>query len=358
MLIFAKLLLLILCAFFQAHRYPIDISYIVILLLTLILSCISFILQPKKIAVLWSAWLTTSFFLSPLRTYLPLALLDIASFPSFLPFLIWLICFLKESIVSYLMLHNFTQCIFLFLLSACATLLQYSIKKVETLTEELKQFRDTSKEHELFIEERNRRLREQQDAELYTATLKERNRIAREIHDNVGHLLTRSLLQIGAIKTINQNEVLTELLENLHETLNTAMTSIRNSVHDLHNESIDLHLAIQEIIDNVTTISIQFDYDINTDVPKNMKYCFIAITKEAINNTLKHSNATKMHIIVQEHPAFYQLLIHDNGTNNSQNLLDGIGIKNMKDRVKTLNGTIKISNETGFKILVSIFKIQ
>ena len=134
------------------------------------------------------------------------------------------------------------------------------------------------------------------------------------------------------------------------------MTSIRNSVHDLHNESIDLRLAIQEIIDNVTTLSIQFDYDITTDVPKDMKYCFIAITKEAVNNTLKHSNATKMYIIIQEHPAFYQLLIHDNGTNNYQNVLDGIGIRNMKDRVKTLHGTIKISNQEGFHILISIFK--
>lgn len=356
MFIFAKLLVLILCAFFQAHRYPIDISYIVILLFTFILSCISFISQTKILSFFWSAWLITAFFLSPLRAYLPLAILDIVSCNFPLLWFIWSICFLKEGVTSYVVSHNFTECIFLLLLSACATLLQYNIKKSETLTEELKQFRDTSKEHELFIEEKNRRLREQQDAELYTATLKERNRIAREIHDNVGHLLTRSLLQVGAIKTINQNEILKELLDALLETLNTAMTNIRNSVHDLHNESIDLHSAIQEIIDNVTTFSIQFDYDIHTDVNKNIKYCFIAITKEAINNTLKHSNATKMEIFMQEHPAFYQLLIQDNGTNPSQTILDGIGIRNMKDRVKTLNGTIKISNENGFKILISIFK--
>lgn len=356
MFIFAKLLVLIFCAFFQAHRSPIDISYIVILLLTFILSCISSISQTTILSFFWSTWLITALFLSPLRAYLPLAILDITSCNSPLLWCIWSICFLKEGIISYVISRSFTECIFLFLLSACATLLQYSIKKSETLTEELKQFRDTSKEHELFIEEKNRRLREQQDAELYTATLKERNRIAREIHDNVGHLLTRSLLQVGAIKTINQNEVLKDLLESLHETLNTAMTSIRNSVHDLHNESIDLHSAIQEIIDNVTTFFIQFDYDIHTDVAKNIKFCFIAITKEAINNTLKHSNATKMEILIQEHPAFYQLLIQDNGTNPSQTILDGIGIRNMKDRVKSLNGTIKISNETGFKILISIFK--
>lgn len=45
-----------------------------------------------------------------------------------------------------------------------------------------------------------------QDYEIYLATLKERNRIAREIHDNVGHMLTRSILQLGALSVINKDE--------------------------------------------------------------------------------------------------------------------------------------------------------
>ena len=47
---------------------------------------------------------------------------------------------------------------------------------------------------------------EKQDTEIYLATLKERNRIAREIHDNVGHMLSRSILMVGALKTVNQAE--------------------------------------------------------------------------------------------------------------------------------------------------------
>lgn len=365
MSIFAKLLLLLLCAFFQFHQYTINASSIIVLLTTLVLSSFSTLLQPKTaknkyipyiLSSSWCIWLVGSLWFRELHCYIPLALFDIWNWKLPIFCMIGSLSIALEMIIEYTTLATFSSSFFLLLLSICAILLQQTIKQSETYAKELKKLRDTSKEHELFIEEKNKRLREQQDAELYTATLKERNRIAREIHDNVGHLLTRSILQMGAIKTINTNEMLTPLLNSLHETLNTAMTSIRNSVHDLHNESMDLHCVIQEMIDNVTTFSIQLDYDMDDSIPKNIKYCFITIIKEAINNTLKHSNATKMQILVQEHPAFYQLLIQDNGTNCSKQLSDGIGLTNMKDRVKTLHGNIKISNNEGFKILISIIK--
>ena len=365
MSVFAKLLLLLFCIFFQFHKYTINASNIIILLSAFVLSSLSIVVQPKTtknkwfsylLSSVWCIWLMASLFFRELHCYFPLAIFDIWTWK--LPFFCIIATFYiaLESMIEYTTFTTLSSSFFLFLLSTCAILLQQTIKQSETYAKELKKLRDTSKEHELFIEEKNKRLREQQDSELYTATLKERNRIAREIHDNVGHLLTRSILQMGAIKIINTNETLTPLLNSLHETLNTAMTSIRNSVHDLHNESMDLHCVIQEMIDNVTTFSIQLDYDMDDDIPKNIKYCFITIIKEAINNTLKHSNATKMQILVQEHPAFYQLLIQDNGTNCSKQLSDGMGLTNMKDRVKTLHGHIKISTEEGFKILISIIK--
>ena len=85
-----------------------------------------------------------------------------------------------------------------------------------------------------------------QDYEIYLATLKERNRIAREIHDNVGHMLTRSILQLGALSVINKDETVGEAINDLSGTLNTAMTSIRSSVHDLHDDSIALKPRSEE----------------------------------------------------------------------------------------------------------------
>lgn len=355
MIILAKFLILIICSFLQFYIYDVSVFNISVALISLIISSLPSIIKTDFIGekgcsiidnIIWNIYLLLSIFVPALSCYIPLIAMDILNFKMILPGLI--------AVISIILQHE--TGIYIILLSALAMIIQYIILRNESLSYELKRLRDTSKEHELLIEEKNRRLIEKQDSEIYTATLKERNRIAREIHDNVGHMLTRSILQVGAIKTINSNETLKEPLEGLHETLNTAMTNIRNSVHDLHDESVDLLAAIREITDNVNTVDIKLDYDMDRDVPKNIKYCFISITKEAVNNMLKHSNATRMNILMQEHPAFYQLLIHDNGTNVNINVTEGIGLTNMRDRIKNLNGNIKISTDDGFKILISIIK--
>ena len=66
--------------------------------------------------------------------------------------------------------------------------------------------RDDSKELEKMLEEKNKRLMSEQDQQVHLATLAERNRIAREIHDNVGHLLSRAILLLGAISTVNTDD--------------------------------------------------------------------------------------------------------------------------------------------------------
>ena len=58
-----------------------------------------------------------------------------------------------------------------------------------------------------------------------------------------------------------------------------------------------------------------------------MKYCFISITKEAFANIMKHSNATKVQLILREHPGLYQLCIEDNGTDVFDPGKSGIGIE-------------------------------
>ncbi|MBP3338399.1 MAG: sensor histidine kinase [Lachnospiraceae bacterium] len=357
MLILAKLIVLILCGFIQFNIFALNSVNIAIALIAMIIACLPTIInldwlgtKGLKIIIgsIWSLFIFVALFVPELRSFLPLAIFDILEYRLNFSGFILFICLLMDFPDKILVLH--------IILCIVAAFLQINISKVDKLNNEIKKLRDTSKEREMLIEEKNRRLIESQDADIYAATLKERNRIAREIHDNVGHMLTRSILQIGAIKTINQNEVLKEPLEGLHETLNTAMTNIRTSVHDLHDESIDLHNAINEIIENIDDIKINLQYDMGYDIPKNIKYCFITIVKEAINNVLKHSDASNVDIIVQEHPAFYQLLIYDNGKSISKKVSEGIGLTNMRDRISALNGNIKITTDDGFKILISIIK--
>lgn len=213
-----------------------------------------------------------------------------------------------------------------------------------------------------FLEQKNRALLEKQNSEIHIATLNERNRIAREIHDNVGHLLSRCLLQIGALMVIaKKDEVLYSGLGQVKDTLTQAMNSIRSSVHDLHDESLDLKLELKKIIGSFTFCHINFEYDLTTSPDNEIKYSFIAIVKEALANVMKHSHATEVEVVVHEHPAFYQLVIKDNDLSHSNmahtNLShSGIGLHNMNDRITRLDGQFSIDTTNGFKIFITVPK--
>ncbi len=217
------------------------------------------------------------------------------------------------------------------------------------------------RDEQSYLEIKNRQNKEElikkQDYEIHAATLTERNRIAREIHDHVGHMLSRSILQLGAILAINKDEKLTLPLRGLKETLDTAMNNIRESVHDLKDDALDLEHMINDIIREYETLEIVFDYDMGKYLSKDIKYCFVAIAKEALTNTVKHSDGNKVSIVMREHPALYQVLIEDDGTSMKTEVdKTGIGLENMRERVEAFGGNIRFSSDSGFRIFISIPK--
>jgi signal transduction histidine kinase len=227
------------------------------------------------------------------------------------------------------------------------------LRKIE---KEYHRIRDNATEISLKLENQNKELIERQDYEVHLATITERNRIARDIHDNVGHLLSRSILQVGAMLAVNKEKSIADSLKLLKDTLSEAMDSIRVSVHNLHEDSVDLKNEIQKLINGFTFCPVTLRYDVGESLDKNLKYCFIAVVKEALSNIMKHSNATAAAITIVEHPAIYQLIIKDNGTKAAYNKDNGIGIQNITDRITTLKGNIHISTENGFRIFISMPK--
>ena len=248
--------------------------------------------------------------------------------------------------------------IVLLLCEVMAWILATDAEKYDKMYFEIKRIKDDSEERTMLLAEKNKALQEKQNYEIYAATLHERNRIAREIHDNVGHLLSRTILLTGAAKTVNQDKNMESLLEGLDTSLNSAMNSIRSSVHNLHDESETLREIIKGIIKDFEKCTME--YDMSEIIPNEIKYCFAAIIKEALSNVIKHSNATTVKIVLREHPALYQLCIEDNGSGYSTKEADskGIGLKNMQERVIALGGTLQINGENGFRIFAVIPKQQ
>ena len=205
------------------------------------------------------------------------------------------------------------------------------------------------------------------DMQVRNATLAERNRIAREIHDNVGHMLTRAVVQLQAISVINQDEKTKPYLESVSSTVNEAMTNIRRSVHELHDDSIDLSIGIHEI---ASVIKDRFDVTVSTSIespiPNNVKSAILGIVKEGVTNIAKHSNGKKVRIEVVENVTFWRVLVSDDGKGP---IVDysrpsdfaalegehGIGLYNINSRAVSVGGRTSIQGgKNGFHITVTI----
>ena len=341
--------LFILSGFFFLFFRKLDYFFVCAFLLCLCLCCTSYFAQSKRLhLVLCTAFIAAAFLIPELFLFFPavfyVLLLDQYHVPALVCSVLYFYGIWSEG--KQIPLFSFWG-IFLFLLAFC---LQNRTEAAECL-------------------EQNRMLAEKQDYEIYAATLKERNRIAREIHDNVGHLLSRSILITGAAKAINASDALSPVLDDLDHSLNQAMTSIRTSVHDLHDESLNLKEAAESLTSDFTFCPVTLNYDMGFEVPREIKYCFISIVKEALSNVARHSNATLVQITMREHPALYQLCIEDNGTleeglslseNNREALFSsrGIGLSNMNDRLKILNGNLQITIQKGFRLFITIPKEQ
>lgn len=237
-----------------------------------------------------------------------------------------------------------------------AYLLKHRTISLQKMKNEYHKLRDNTTEISLQLEKQNKELLARQDYEVNLATVTERNRIARDIHDNVGHMLSRSILQIAALLTIDKDEKTQKNLKLIKNTLSDAMNSIRASVHNLHEESINLETEIHKLTKNFNFCPIKLNYEVKKNPEKRIKYCFIAVIKESLSNIIKHSNASKVSLLIREHPGLYQLVIHDNGSNINYNPENGIGIKNIFDRVTAVEGNVNISTDNGFRIFISIQK--
>lgn len=214
----------------------------------------------------------------------------------------------------------------------------------------------------LHYQKANTLLQERAEWEQHEVRLQERNRIAREIHDNVGHKLTAALLQTSALELSDPASAVP--LAQIHETLDAAMREIRQSVHGLYDQSLTIEPSMRQIIENYQFCPVQFDAHIKEEPPAALHFALLAILREALANTARHSNATLVQVHLAQSADFYHLLIADNGTKIAPPLMaqnhrtsdstSGMGLYSMQERAESLGGTFSTHQNQGFHIFVRI----
>lgn len=140
------------------------------------------------------------------------------------------------------------------------------------------------------------------------ATLGERTRIAREVHDNVGHLLTRAIMQAQAGKTVakaTNDTVVAQGFATLGATLDDAMTMVRRSVHDLEDDGTDFAAQIDDAVTSFDGIFPGFAVTLANDIakaPAPVSRCFATVIREALSNVVHHSAAREASVTLRDFP--------------------------------------------------------
>ncbi len=254
------------------------------------------------------------------------------------------------------------------ILSVAATLLSLRTAQLEREQERMRRTRDELQERALALEARNRDLADRQDYEVELATLAERARIAREIHDNVGHQLTRASLQTEALRVVHANEpgVAADFAD-VKRTVDEALQLVRTSVHALNDNAANLSVQLERIAEGARSDGgPQIELEVLAEhAPANVANCFAAILREALSNTMRHARAQNVTVRCMEHPSFYQLIVTDDGEGKiragGRGVAEGMGLGSMRERVEALGGTFTAgprAGAPGWRVFATVPKQQ
>ena len=195
------------------------------------------------------------------------------------------------------------------------------------------------------------------------ATVCERNRIAREIHDSVGHVLTAQTIQLNnaiAFWQVDPDKSYQFIAES-KELVATALKEIRHSINTLRSDPIEgksLYQAIALLFrefSHRTQINPDYRISLKSSVTEEIKLTIYRTIQESLTNIARHSQATKVKVELQSSPHHLYLSIEDNGKGfNPEQNTTGFGIQGMKERVTAVSGNLKISSSLGYGCIIII----
>ena len=192
------------------------------------------------------------------------------------------------------------------------------------------------------------------------AVVEERNRLAREIHDGLGHYLTATTMQIqGARALLETTGVATQVpaalgaLGKAETLLQEALADVRRSVRSLRaapTESRSLPDAIGDLVAEcrATGLATRFDL-LGTPRPLNpqVELTLYRTAQEGLTNVRKHAQAASVSVVLWYDPGKVGLRIADDGQGIEATPMQGYGLPGLRERVQIVGGTVGIDSAPG-----------
>jgi signal transduction histidine kinase len=187
------------------------------------------------------------------------------------------------------------------------------------------------------------------------ATTKERNRLAREIHDGLGHYLTTIHIQIQAARAIMETDPAhaSDLLNAAQNLTQEALMDVRQSVSALRlapESNQPIPKLIAKLLDGCETESVETDLTVLGNVrplSPQAQLTLYRASQEGINNTRKHAQATQL-LVTLDYSTDNQvrLVIQDNGV-GTDHIGDGFGLIGLEERLHLIHGKLKTATSPG-----------
>ena len=209
------------------------------------------------------------------------------------------------------------------------------------------------------LEEANRKLEEYALASERLAASRERNRIARELHDTLAHTLSGLAIQLEAAKTIvgGENPQLTGMMDKASTTIREGLNETRRTLKALRASPLDdlgLSIALKRLAEDARSrekIVIKTEIiDENSDWSENLEEGIYRIAQESLENIIRHSGASEALLKLEEDNGTLILTVSDNGRGfetGSFNEEGRYGLRGMRERAAGLGGKITISSRIG-----------
>lgn len=182
---------------------------------------------------------------------------------------------------------------------------------------------------------------------------KERLRLARELHDGVGGILSASKMHLSILQEGHSRDIAQNQMRNISSMLDHAAQEIRNIAHNLFPDILvknELDVAISSYCERMKSTELNIDYYCLGKMPRlnnRFKLLVYRAIQELVNNVMKHAHAKNVLVQVSCHDSLLTVVVEDDGNGISDTGKNGIGLIDLREKVRNMNGQISIESAPG-----------
>ncbi|MEW9052191.1 MAG: sensor histidine kinase [Neobacillus sp.] len=217
---------------------------------------------------------------------------------------------------------------------------------------------ENMKQYEL-IQQQNRALEQYAMEVEKLALLEERNRMARDLHDSIGHHFTSVTVGLDAVAYMIEShpQMAAEKVKSLAEVARTGLTEVRRTIHQI--APTDDHLPLSKQLDQLvnefgihTDTEVSFEaVGIELEIASHIKLTLVRCVQECMTNAKRHGEATILTVNVLYNHESIQLTVFNNGRKMNTDHF-GFGLTSMKNRLEELNGELRVENRESEGMMV------